>query len=177
MLRSCLIFGQNMGQFPTGTPAVKPHTYSGVLDMCGLNNVRKEEKIATQDKLEKLKKKLEKLKSKFTVCIKSNEGVAVDAKKVKSIITDHGIQVTKANVNRKNGDLHVELPSKENQEELLPLLTEEIIPGNKVVTLKQKSPTISIRGVEEYSNEEEFLMRVKNKTKQSKKKWKVDQNL
>ena len=87
---------------------------------------------------------------KYTLCIKSNDGASIDAEKVKNIITTNGIKVNKASVNKKNNDLYVELPSDEQREKLIPILTEEVIPGNEVVNIKEKFPTISIRGVEDY---------------------------
>ena len=110
-----------------------------------------------------------KRKMKFTVCIK-NDGQPVDSAKVKDVITENGIQVTKANVNRNNGDLYVELPSEENREKLLPLLNEDVLPGSRVFKLKQKCPTISIRGVDEYTTEEEFIAKVKTQNENIKEK-------
>ena len=60
---------------------------------------------------------------KVTVCIKSNEGIAVDAEKVKDIITENGIQVSKASVNKNNGDLYLDLPSDESRNKLTSVST------------------------------------------------------
>jgi len=97
---------------------------------------------------------------KVTVCIKSNGREKVDSKKVENIITANGIQVVKASVN-KTGDMYVDLPTDENRDKLIPLLSEEVLPGSKVINLKEKLPTISIRGVSEFTNEEEFIMKLK----------------
>ena len=99
---------------------------------------------------------------KVTVCIKNNDGGVVDTEKVKSIITENGIQVTKASVNRKNGDLYVDLPSNENRDKLNSILTEEVLPGNRVINLKQRCPTISIRNVRDYTTEADFLAKIKS---------------
>lgn len=126
---------------------------------------RRNEPWSDLERVEKLKRKMT-----YTVCIKSNEGQAVDAEKVKNIITRNGIQVNRANVNQSNGDLYVECPSQENHEKLLPLLTEEVIPGNKVISLKHKCPTITFRGIEEYTTEEELIDRIKAQNEQIKSK-------
>ena len=101
-------------------------------------------------------------KMKITLCIKNKDGVAVDSDKVKNIITSNGIQVNKASVNKSNGDLYVDFPSNESKDKLLPLLTEETLPGNKIIDVKPKLPTISIRGVSDYTTAEDFIERVMN---------------
>ena len=104
-----------------------------------------------KNRTEEMKKSM-----KVTMCIKSNQGVAVDLNRVKEIITTHGVQVTKASVDKKSGDLYVNFPSEENREKLFPLSEEEQFPGNKVINLKKRYPTISIRGVSDYDTEDEF---------------------
>ena len=107
---------------------------------------------------------------KVTVCIKSNGRDAVDSKKVENIITTNGIQVSKASVNKKTGDMYVDLPSHENRDRLIPLLSEEVLPGSQVINLKEKLPTISIRGVSEFTNEEEFIMKLKQQNEKIREK-------
>ena len=87
--------------------------------------------------------------------------------KIKGIITSHGIQVTKASVNRRNGNVYIDLPSNENRDKLVPLLTEQAIP---VVHLKQKCPMILIRGVCSYVSEDDFVEKVKSQNPQIKEK-------
>ena len=100
--------------------------------------------------------------SKVTLCIKNDDQNAViDLKKVKNVVTSHGIQITNASVNRKNGDLYVDLPSTEEREKLVPLLKDEVIPGNTIVNVKKKCPVITIKNVSDYVNEEEFISRIK----------------
>ena len=110
------------------------------------------------------------IKPKVTVCITSNEGKSVDVKKVKDIIVANGIQVSKASINQKTGDLFVDLPSEGNKDKLVPLINEETLPGNKVVKVKQKSPTITIRDVLEYENSEEFIENVKSQNPEIQKR-------
>ena len=58
-------------------------------------------------------------KDKVTVCIK-NDGSNIDLSQVKNIVRQNGIQVSKASVNQKNGDVYVDLPSKEQRDKLVP---------------------------------------------------------
>ena len=104
------------------------------------------------------------------MCIKSSIDAPVDSAKVKEIITTNGIQVSKASVNKKNGDLYVDLPSNENRDKLVNLLSEEVLPGNRVINLKEKHPTISIRGVSDYTTEKEFITKVKQQNEQIKER-------
>ena len=109
-------------------------------------------------------------KMKFTVCIKSNDGTAIDTDKVKNIITTNGIKVSKASVNKKNNDFYVDLPSDEQREKLIPLLSGDVIPGNKVVSIKERCPTISIRGLQDYVSEEDLMTRIKDQNEGIKEK-------
>ena len=110
------------------------------------------------------------IKPKVTVCITSNEGKSVDVKKVKDIIVANGIQVSKASINQKTGDLFVDLPSEDNKDKLVPLINEQTLPGNKLVKVKQKSPTITIRDVLEYENTEDFMESVKSQNPEIKER-------
>ena len=107
---------------------------------------------------------------KFTVCIKSNDGAAIDTEKVKHIITANGIKVNRATINKKNNDFYVDLPSSEQRDRLIPLLSEDAIPGNEVVSVKEKGPTISIRGVQNYVSEEDLIARIKDQNEGIKEK-------
>ena len=113
---------------------------------------------------------MKKTMKKFTLCIKSNEGSQVDAEKIKNIVTANGIKVSKASVNKKNNDMYVDLPSEEQRQKLIPLLSEKVIPNNKIVNVKQKCPTISIRGVENFISEEELLARINDQNTEIKEK-------
>jgi uncharacterized protein (DUF4415 family) len=113
--------------------------------------------------------RMKKVKEGVTVCIKS-DGQAVDMKKVKDIVTSNGIQVNKASVSKKNGDVYIDLPSDESREQLLPLLNEAAIPGNRIVNVKQKCPTISLRNVSGYVEETEFIEKIKAQNKAIKEK-------
>ena len=113
---------------------------------------------------------MKKTMKKFTLCIKSNEGSQVDAEKIKNIVTANGIKVSKASVNKKNNDMYVDLPSEEQRQKLIPLLSEEVIPNNKIVNVKQKCPTISIRGVENFISEEELIARINDQNTEIKEK-------
>ena len=131
------------------------------------------EKVQTQNggsKKDLSETKSKSIKPNVTVCIKSNEGKPVDVKKVKDIIIANGIQVSKANINQKTGDLFVDLPSEGNKDKLVPLINEDTLPGNKVVKVKQKSPTITIRDVLEYENSEEFIENVKSQNPEIKER-------
>ena len=101
---------------------------------------------------------------KATVCIKSDCETPVDVDKVKEIVTTNGIQVSKVSVNSKNGDLYIDLPTNENRDRIIPLLNEESLPGSKVIRVKEKCPTVAIRNVPNYTDEEEFktLVKVQN---------------
>lgn len=118
-----------------------------------------------QSRTNEMKKKL-----KFTVCIKSNEGAEIDSEQIKNIVTTHGIKVTKASVNKNNNDLYVDLPSDEQRQKLIPLLSEEVIPGNRIINVKEKYPTISIRGVEDYTSEADLITRIKVQNVEIKEK-------
>ena len=56
--------------------------------------------------------------------------------RVKEVVTSNGVQVSKASVNHKTGDLYVDLPSTEEREKLVPLLREETLPENFPLPLK-----------------------------------------
>ena len=100
--------------------------------------------------------------SKVTLCIKNdNQDAGIDMKKVKNVVTSHGIQITNASVNRKNGDVYFDLPSPEEREKLVPLLKDEVITGNTIVNVKKKCPVITIKNVSDYVDEEELIARIK----------------
>ena len=92
---------------------------------------------------------------------------------VETVVTSHGIQVTRASVSKKSGDMYIDLPSTESRDKLIPLLNEASISGNRVVNVKQKCPTISIRNVVDYVDEEQFIERVTNQNPGIKEK--IDQ--
>ena len=90
---------------------------------CNLKPVEKvkgeskgKEKVQTQNGGSKSKP----IKPNITVCINSNEGKPVENKN--KIIIANGIQVSKANINQKIGDLFVDLPSECNKDKLVPLI-------------------------------------------------------
>ena len=113
--------------------------------------------------------RIKKVKEGVTVCIKS-DGQAVDMTKVKQIVTTNGIQVNKASISKKNGDVYIDLPSDESRAQLLPLLNDADIPGNRIVNVKQKCPTISIRNVADYIDENDFVEKVKAQNQAVKEK-------
>ena len=98
-------------------------------------------------------------KMKASLCIKSN-GAPVDLMKVQEIATTHSIQVFKTVV-KENGDVFLNLPSRENRDKLSPLLQNETFERNEVVSVKSKLPTISILNVKDYTNKEEFVNKIK----------------
>ena len=107
---------------------------------------------------------------KSSLLIKSN-GVQVDMKKVNELATNNSIQVTKTTV-KENGDVYVDMPSKESQEKLAPLLAD--VAGNEnIVQLKSKLPTISILDVSEFTSKEDFIEKVKQQNPRIKEK--IDQ--
>ena len=108
--------------------------------------------------------RMKKVKTGVTLCIK-NDGHDVDIGAVKNIVTSNGIQVNKASVSKKNGDLYIDLPSDESRDQLMPLLNNANIPDNRIVNIKQKCPTISIRNVTEFGDENEFIEKVKAQNK------------
>ena len=103
-------------------------------------------------------------KDKVTVCIKSG-GTKIDISKVKAVVTDNGIQISKASVNHKNGDVYMDFPTNEERDKLVPLLTNSTIPGNTVVNVKNKCPVITIRNVLNFVSEDDFLEKVKRQNK------------
>jgi PHD/YefM family antitoxin component YafN of YafNO toxin-antitoxin module len=105
-------------------------------------------------------------KMKASLCIKSN-GDEVDMKKIEEIATKNSIQVTKATV-KENGDVYLDLPSKENREKFAPLLNNEGFAEDNIVELKSKSPAISILDVKEYESKEEFIEKIKQQNEKVK---------
>ena len=99
-------------------------------------------------------------KDKITVCIK-NDGSSIDLSKVKDVVRQNGIQVSKASGNPKNGDVYVDLPSNDQRDKLVPLLNSEV-QGNTIVNVKSKCPIITIRNVSEYVDEADFIERIKS---------------
>ena len=96
---------------------------------------------------------------KSSLCIQSN-GSTVNIERVQELATNNGIQVSKAVV-RDNGNVHVHLPSEENRAKLEPLLNDKAFASNKIVTLKSKTPSISILDVKKFTTDEEFLEKIK----------------
>ena len=94
-----------------------------------------------------------------SLCIKSN-GTEVDIEKMQELARDNSIQVTKTTI-KENGDVYLELPSKDNREKLAPLLNDEAFASNSVIELRTKLPTISILDVKKFSTKEEFISKVK----------------
>ena len=113
--------------------------------------------------------KLKKVKEKVTVCIKSN-GEEVDMSKVGEVIANNGIQITKTTVSKANGDVYLDLPSNETRDNLIPLLDQADIQGNRVINVKQKCPTISLKNVSDYTEENEFITKVKQQNPGIKEK-------
>ena len=109
---------------------------------------------------------------KVTVCITNNEkeDSKVNMTKVKEIVTSNGIKVMKASVNKRNGDVYVDFPSNAERDKLLPLLNDVTNPGNVIVDIKQKLPKISIRNVQNYVNEDDFIAKVKAQNPQIREK-------
>ena len=96
---------------------------------------------------------------KSSLCIKSN-GNEVNLAKVQELAANHSIQVSKTTV-KENGDVYVDLPSRENREKLAPLLNDNEFAENSVVELKSKLPTISILDVNEFTSKEVFVEKIK----------------
>lgn len=112
-------------------------------------------------KVEEGIRKVKKVKKGITLCVKSDGGESVNLGKVKEIVATNGVQVTKASINKRNGDLYIDLPTKENRDKLVPLLDQADIPGNRVINVKQKCPTISLRNVSDYVDEDDFITKIK----------------
>ena len=105
---------------------------------------------------------------KVSVRIKSNTVEnAVDMNKVKEIVTSNGVQISKATVDRTKGDVYIDFPSEENRDQLITLLSEEPV---SVVSLKQKCPTISIRGIGNYVSENDLVEKIKSQNPLIKEK-------
>ena len=113
--------------------------------------------------------RMKKVKEGVTVCIKNGDGQEVDMVKVKNIVTSNGIQVSKASVSKKNGNVYIDLPSQESRDKLLPLLKVDI-QEDRIVHVKQKCPTISIRNVVGYVDEKDFIDKVKAQNEKIKEK-------
>ena len=93
------------------------------------------------------------------LCIKS-KGVNVNIDKVKEIAVDNNIQVTNTVV-QENGDVYVNLPTKENRDKLTHLLGDEAFNGNEVVSMKSRLPTLSVNSINEFTTKEDFVEKVK----------------
>ena len=106
--------------------------------------------------------------NKVTVCIKKTDESNLDIKKVKEVVTQHGLQVSKVSVNQKNGDLYVDFPSDEQCDKLVPLLTAE--QGNNVINIKSKCPVITIRNVSNFVDKDTFIAAVKSQNPQISEK-------
>ena len=89
-------------------------------------------------------------------------------KKVNELATNNSIQVSKTTV-KENGDVYVDMPSKESREKLLPLLV-DVTANENVVELKSKLPTISILNVSEFVSKEDFVEKIKQQNPQIKEK-------
>ena len=63
--------------------------------------------------------------------------------KIQEISSSNSVQVSKTNL-AENGNVYVDLPSKENLEKLTPLLNGNTFVQSEVVDIKSKLPTISI---------------------------------
>ena len=105
---------------------------------------------------------------KASLCIKSN-GVPVNIEKVQEIAITNSIQVSKTIV-KDNGDVYVDLPSRENRDKLTPLLTHDTFTGNEIVNIKSKLPTISILNVTSFTSKEELVEKVKRQNPLIKEK-------
>ena len=102
-------------------------------------------------------------KDKVTVCIKS-DGTNIDMSQVKEVVTSNGIQISKASVNSKNGDVYVDFPSNEQRDKLVPLLNDKL-QGKTIVNVKSKCPIITIRNVPDFVDESDFIEKVKVQNK------------
>ena len=94
-----------------------------------------------------------------SICIKSN-GNPIDMSAIKDIAVDNNIQVVGTHI-KDNGDMFIKVPSKVNQEKLLPLLTSTCAEASKVVPIESKLPSISILNVEDFTNKDEFIVKMK----------------
>ena len=100
-------------------------------------------------------------KEKVTLCMKRS-AETVDMSKVKTVITNNDIQVTKTSISKKSGDVYIDLLSNENREKLVPLLREAAtILDDQIVNNKQKCPIVSIRNVQDYVYQAEFIDSIK----------------
>ena len=99
------------------------------------------------------------------LCIKSDDGQPVNVSEVEELVTSNGVQVSKASVSKMSGDMYIDRPSEDSRDKLIPLLNEASIPGNRLVNIKQKCPTISLRNVMDYGDESQFIEKVKNKNR------------
>ena len=105
--------------------------------------------------------RMKKVKEGVTLCVKSDRGEPINMDKVKEIVANNGVQVMKTSINKKNGDLYIDLPSNEIRDKLVPLLDQADISGNRIINIKQKCPTISLRNVTDFVDEEDFITKVK----------------
>ena len=105
--------------------------------------------------------KIKQANDTVTVCIK-NDGAEINMRKMKEVVTSNSIQVSKTSVNQKTGDVYVHLPSDAQRDKLVPLLSqEEAIQGNTILNVKSKCPVITIRNVDVFENDEDFIEKVK----------------
>ena len=105
--------------------------------------------------------KIKQVNDSVTVCIK-NDGAEINLRKMKEVVTSHSIQVSKTSVNQKTGDVYVQLPSNEQREKLVPLLSEEeAVQGNTIFNVKTKCPAITIRNVDEFVSDDDFIEKVR----------------
>ena len=96
--------------------------------------------------------------SHSTLCIKNKQGEndSIDLGLIKDIVITNSIQVSKAIVDKKTGDVYVDLPNKDEGDKLVPLL-DSSLQGNTVITLSKKIPIITIRNVHDFKDKDEFL--------------------
>ena len=96
---------------------------------------------------------------KSSLLVKADtDGNPVSAEKVKKVVMDHGIPVTKVVVSS-TGDTFINMPDEKSRDKLHPLLQSE---DNDVVLLKSKLPSISIMGVTEDLSRDEIKQGICN---------------
>ena len=117
-----------------------------------MNNLAKSTSTVTQDIASR---KI----TKVSLCVKSN-GVAVDIKKIQDVVSGNGVQVQSHRVSE-NGDVYLDVPTKEVSDQLTSLLKNEINSTQSIVQLKNKLPSISLLDVTEFISKDTFLEKIK----------------
>ena len=89
--------------------------------------------------------------------------MAVDIKKIQDVVSGNGVQVQSHRVSE-NGDVYLDVPTKEVSDQLTSLLKNEINSTQSIVQLKNKLPSISLLDVTEFISKDTFLEKIKLKT-------------